>query len=786
MRIRDNAGDFYRRDRNNRNIAHTPRRKPLFVLLSLCASIPAWTLAHAAGPLPSGGHFTAGTGSIAGTATSLTINQTTSRGVIDWSHFSIGSGNSVTFDNGTGATLNRVTGGDPSAIYGTLSATGSVYLINPQGIVVGPTGVVSTGGRFVASTLDTCGCGFMKGGQLAFNGNSNAPVVNLGTIGSTGGDVMLIAANEIVNIGHLNAPNGTVELAAGRSVLLQDSSTGRQLFVQTGSAGTIDNEGPINAAQVSLQAADGNVYALAGRHTTIRATGTALRDGHVWLVADTGHVAQLGTVQASNADGSGGTVDAAAKTIALGDSAGDRPLIEAAQWNLSAPVFAVGPITADALERSLNAGTSIDVRTTGANGASGDLAVTSGVRWNGSASLTLAAYRSVALQPQATIANTGSGNLTLRADATAIDNGGSVSRPDTLDWSASTGAISVLYDMNGSYNAGTTSTNQAWTPAPFSGLLTQFTVYRLINSAADFDTANQNTLGNYALGKDVTLPGGGFGEFSGQFDGMGHTVTTTSNLFGVIWQQAVVRNVGVESIDVGDARGTLGLLALANHGSIVNSHASGLISGTGSSDWLGGLVGFNDGRIERSWSNAQVKGAGGNLGGLVAFNDGTINQSFATGSESGADAVAGGLVGMDYGLVAQSYATGAVSAGLGGAAGGLIGNNSSGIGGIHESFATGAVHGEVSSSPSQSTIVGGIAGLSPADSIASDVCWNKDTTGQTQGTGAGQPPVPSANGLTSEQMTQTASFPTYDFSPDGVWVMPLDATHPMLRWQLNP
>ncbi|MGF6485196.1 filamentous hemagglutinin family protein [Paraburkholderia sp. JPY419] len=53
------------------------------------------------------------------------------RGVIDWNSFSIGRHNSVTFDNGSGAILNRVTGGTPSAIPGSLSATGSLYVTNP-------------------------------------------------------------------------------------------------------------------------------------------------------------------------------------------------------------------------------------------------------------------------------------------------------------------------------------------------------------------------------------------------------------------------------------------------------------------------------------------------------------------------------------------------------------------------------------------------------------------------------------------------------------------------------
>ena len=57
-------------------------------------------------------------------------------------------------NNGAGATLSRVTGIDRSVIDGRLNATGSFYLINPQGVLIGTRGVVTTGGRFVASTLD--------------------------------------------------------------------------------------------------------------------------------------------------------------------------------------------------------------------------------------------------------------------------------------------------------------------------------------------------------------------------------------------------------------------------------------------------------------------------------------------------------------------------------------------------------------------------------------------------------------------------------------------------------
>ena len=75
--------------------------------------------------------------------------------------------------------------------------------------------------------------------------------------------------------------------------------------------------GPLQAAQINLQAADGNIYALAGGGTRTRATGTATRDGHVWLVADTGGVTQGGTISALNANGGGGIVDTQARVLSF-------------------------------------------------------------------------------------------------------------------------------------------------------------------------------------------------------------------------------------------------------------------------------------------------------------------------------------------------------------------------------------------------------------------------------------------------------------------------------------
>lgn len=239
--------------------------------------------AFAAGALPTNGNFVSGSGHISANsaATQLTVNQATKNGIINWAGFSIGAGNGVQINNGNGATLNRVIGNSLSQIDGSLTATGSVYLINQNGIVLTPTGQVVTGGDFVASTRDTANPGFGSG-AVHLTGNSSAPINNQGTI-SAGGSAVLIGYSPN-NSGTINAPNGLAALVAGDDVTVQPGRGGLQIKVNAGS-GDATNGGTIAAAQAMLNAVGGNVYALAGNISTANATGVANIDGHVWLTA---------------------------------------------------------------------------------------------------------------------------------------------------------------------------------------------------------------------------------------------------------------------------------------------------------------------------------------------------------------------------------------------------------------------------------------------------------------------------------------------------------------------
>lgn len=262
------------------------RRKTALFLATVALPLPAFSQQI----VPTGGTFVAGAGDIQSGANGLAINQTSGTAIVEWQDFSISSGASVHFDNGTGATLNRVTGNLGSEINGSLTATGSVYLVNPAGIVVGPGGVVSTGGNFFASTHDVTNQDFLAGGAMTFSGTSKASVVNLGTISSTSGDVALIA-RAVDNSGSITAENGTVGLLAGYEILAKDKADDDGLFsvVVGGSDTEAKNSGVIAAANAELRANGGNVYALAGNTGgVVKATGVSTQGGRIFLTAGAG------------------------------------------------------------------------------------------------------------------------------------------------------------------------------------------------------------------------------------------------------------------------------------------------------------------------------------------------------------------------------------------------------------------------------------------------------------------------------------------------------------------
>ncbi|MFG1422819.1 MBG domain-containing protein [Roseixanthobacter liquoris] len=368
-------------------------------------------LVFASGPvlaqaLPTGGSVSSGQAAISSSSgSSMLITQGSRTAIINWGSFSIGAGNSVRFENGAGATLNRVTGLSRSQIDGVLSATGSVYLVNPNGITVGPGGQVTTGGSFVASTHDVSDAAFHAGGAMTFRGSSKASVINYGTIGALGGDVALIA-RKVENAGTITAPNGTVGLAAGYEVLVRDAALSDGKFVvKVGGAHTeAKTSGVIKAAEVELKANGGNVYALAGNtHSLTKATGVASKGGRIFLTA-----------------GAGGTVTATQKMVARSTPTGGRAKggeirVSGGKVTIAGKLDARGEgdkggtIVATAREIELAAGADLDV-----SGSAGGLVLVGGDYQGGKDAATKYLSETVANAETVTVAP----GARIRADGT--------------------------------------------------------------------------------------------------------------------------------------------------------------------------------------------------------------------------------------------------------------------------------------------------------------------------------------------------------------------------------
>lgn len=300
--------------------------------------------------LPEGGVVTAGSASLNSAADTLTIQQHTDRAVINWNSFSIQPGELTRFSQPaiSSAVLNRVLGGDPSSIYGSLRANGSVFLINPNGVVVGPDGIVNTGGGFLASTLDIENNDFMSGSDLSFTGESLNGVVNYGSITANEGDVVLLGYS-VENHGSLAAPGGEALLGAGQSILLKAAGKNR-LYIQTtvdqeanaGETG-VNNQGVINAASAQLKAAGGNAYALAVNNDgLIEAKGISSEGGRIVLTADDGNVRVGGTLRATASQGQGGEI------LVGGEYQGSEPALVANARNVLVSEDALLDVSAEA------------------------------------------------------------------------------------------------------------------------------------------------------------------------------------------------------------------------------------------------------------------------------------------------------------------------------------------------------------------------------------------------------------------------------------------------------
>ena len=249
--------------------------------------------------------------------------------------------------------------------------------------------------------------------------------------------------------------------------------------------------------------------------------------------------------------------------------------------------------------------------------------------------------------------------------------------------------------------------------------------------------------------------------FTADFKGNRHTVSNlfidrdtedAVGLFGAV-DSSRISGVTLAGADVTGSDRVGSLLGDGVHGTVIDNHAAGQVSGQ---DEVGGLVGRTRGPVWYSSAAVNVSGdeAAGGLVGHQIFNH--IVASYATGNVEGMDAV-GGLVGAVSDVtqvIEASYATGNVSGSgsrlsdsdsgfiicdlvgaitlsgpaetttsTGGGVGGLVGSS---CGWIEVSYATGAVSG--------TTAVGGLVGSGRSVKAQSSY-WDLEASGVRVGVG---------------------------------------------------
>nr|MBI3611845.1 filamentous hemagglutinin N-terminal domain-containing protein [Nitrospirota bacterium] len=194
--------------------------------------------------------------------------------------FNVGAGDTANFFNNTGLPttniLSRVTGGNPSNIFGTIQTTGfgnaNLFLINPAGVVFGPSASLNIGGSFHVSTADylrlSDGVRFNAVPDVAQDALlSTAPVAAFGFLdpnpaaiaiqGSTlqvpdGQTLSIVGGNVTIQGGTLSAPGGQINLASVASpgeILLPDLQTAPNVngesFTSLGQVQLVNDPAPV-------------------------------------------------------------------------------------------------------------------------------------------------------------------------------------------------------------------------------------------------------------------------------------------------------------------------------------------------------------------------------------------------------------------------------------------------------------------------------------------------------------------------------------------------------------
>ncbi len=309
-----------------------PRLLPLLIAVAAAMLMARAETAHAEPPrteLPQGMTVGSGTANYATSGNLGTITQQSQKAILNWQTFNIGRDASVEFKQPdvSSAALNRIHQVNPSEIFGKLSANGTIYLINQNGVVFGSGAQVNVRG-LVASSLDITDQRFLDGlkpediGTPVFTWNGDQASFEAALAGGNGvvrleagaliktdnGGTVMLLAPRVENAGRIETPEGQTILAAGAKVYLDFSENPslRGFLVEVDPFEGQDAQGnPVKIGGMATNEKFGEIIAERGNVTMaayavnqlgrISATTSVRLNGSVILQARDGHVLAEGT-----------------------------------------------------------------------------------------------------------------------------------------------------------------------------------------------------------------------------------------------------------------------------------------------------------------------------------------------------------------------------------------------------------------------------------------------------------------------------------------------------------
>lgn len=312
-----------------------------------------------------------GSKDITGNGNYMQIDQHSDKLIMSWGGFDIAKGEAVKLIQPTnGAALFSIRGQSATEIYGQLSATGTLLLINPNGVLFGQGAEVNVG-NIVASTLNISNDDFLKG-RYHFKGGDNAgSVINHGVIKTKDEGYIVLLGKAVENTGTLVANKGSVVMAAAKEAVLDFYGNGLVRANLTGQAveALVKNSGLIQANGGFVQLAANARTAAINVTGIIEANQLVERNGVIRLEGgDNSKVEVSGKLLARGENTTGGTIEVTGEQVALmngalldasGDTGGGKVLVggdyqggNASVYNARTTYIATGAtIKADALKQ---------------------------------------------------------------------------------------------------------------------------------------------------------------------------------------------------------------------------------------------------------------------------------------------------------------------------------------------------------------------------------------------------------------------------------------------------